>query len=76
MITVHTKPRCVQCDATKRYLDRHGLAFVEVDLTPESTARFQAAGVLAAPVVELPGHAPFGGFRAPLLDAYRASLEG
>lgn len=74
MILVHTKPRCVQCDATKRYLDRHGLEWEEVPLTPESTAAFQARGILAAPVVELPGEEPFGGFRAPLLDAYRAGL--
>lgn len=71
MIVVHTKPKCVQCDAVKRYLDRHGLEFKEVPLTPESTAAFQAAGILAAPVVELPGEEPFGGFRASLLDAWR-----
>lgn len=74
MIRVHTKPVCVQCDAVKRYLRRHGLEFEEVPLTPESTAAFQAAGILAAPVVELPGEEPFGGFRASLLDAYRARL--
>jgi glutaredoxin-like protein NrdH len=61
VIVVHTKPACVQCDAVKRYLDRYGIEFQEVSLTPESTAAFQARGILAAPVVELPGEPPAAG---------------
>jgi glutaredoxin-like protein NrdH len=74
-VTVHTKPACVQCDAVKRYLDRYGIEFQEVPLTPESAAAFQARGILAAPVVELPGEPPFGGYRRPLLDAWRVKTS-
>ncbi|WP_051432615.1 glutaredoxin domain-containing protein [Promicromonospora kroppenstedtii] len=70
MIVVHTKPRCVQCDAVKRYLDRHGLEFVEVPLTPASTAAFQAAGILAAPSSSCPARSPSAG------SARRCSTPG
>jgi len=36
-------------------------------------AAFQARGILAAPVVELPGEPPLGGYRRPPLDAWRAN---
>ena len=73
MITVHTQPNCMPCRAVKRYLDKHELPYREVPLDDASRAAFQARGILAAPVVELPGEEPFGGFRVPLLDAWRAA---
>lgn len=33
-ITLYSKKHCVQCDATKRYLDRKGIIYCLVDLTP------------------------------------------
>lgn len=74
MIVVHTQPACQPCRAVKRYLDKHGLDFEEVAITPEAAERFKALGILESPVVELPGQEPHGGYRVPLLDAYRASL--
>ena len=32
-VTVYSKPACVQCDATYRALDKHGIAYDVVDLT-------------------------------------------
>ncbi len=37
-VTVYSKPTCVQCDATYRALDKHGIAYDVVDLTQDPTA--------------------------------------
>lgn len=55
MVTVYTKSNCVQCDQTKRYLDRAGIGYTEEDLMSEKNAAqlayFQAEGFAAAPIV-------------------------
>ncbi len=53
MITLYTKPACVQCDATKRALDRAGLTYREVDLAEDADAMayVQGLGYRQAPVV-------------------------
>jgi glutaredoxin-like protein NrdH len=38
-VTVYTKPACVQCVATKRALDKDGIAYDLVDLTVDDAAR-------------------------------------
>jgi glutaredoxin-like protein NrdH len=54
MTIVYTKPNCVQCDATKRWLDNHGIEYSTVDITEDQEAfdRIVALGFRAAPVVE------------------------
>lgn len=32
-ITVYTQPSCQPCKATKRWLDKRGITFTEVDVT-------------------------------------------
>jgi len=53
MTTVYTKPSCVQCDATKRYLDKAGVEYNTVDITqdPEALDMILGMGFSAAPVV-------------------------
>ena len=53
MITVYTKPSCVQCDATKRHLAKLSLKFDTVDITEDQAAydKIVALGFKAAPVV-------------------------
>lgn len=53
MITVYTKPACVQCDATKRHLTKLGLKFDTVDITEDLGAfeKIINMGFKAAPVV-------------------------
>lgn len=53
MITVYTKPSCVQCDATKRHLAKLNLEFDTVDITEDQAAydKIIAMGFKAAPVV-------------------------
>jgi glutaredoxin-like protein NrdH len=53
MITVYTKPACMQCNATKRALDKHEAVYQMVDVTesPEAVAHVKALGYSAMPVV-------------------------
>ena len=53
MITVYTKPACVQCNATKKALDKAGLEYELVDISLDDDARdyVMALGHLQAPVV-------------------------
>ena len=63
-ITVYSKPACVQCNATYKALDKHGLAYRVVDVTQDSDARdyVLSLGYLQAPVV-VAGEHHWGGFR-------------
>jgi glutaredoxin-like protein NrdH len=53
MITVYTKPSCVQCDATKRMMDKLGIEYSTVDITVDTDAfdMVVAKGFKSAPVV-------------------------
>lgn len=52
-VTVYTKPSCVQCDATKRHLDKLGIEYSTVDITVDLEAfdMIVEKGFKAAPVV-------------------------
>lgn len=57
-VILYTKPRCVQCDATKRVLVRENIPFQSVDLTEDQDAFeyvTKELGYNAAPVVVLDG---------------------
>lgn len=64
MITVYTKPACVQCNATKKALDKAGLEYELVDISFDDEARdyVMALGHLQAPVV-VAGEDHWSGFR-------------
>src|SRR5699024_9298290 len=53
MITVYTKPACVQCNATYRALDAKGLKYKSVDLSVDENALdvVKAMCYMQAPVV-------------------------
>lgn len=53
-VTVYTLPACVQCDSTKRYLDKHGVIYETVDLSQNAAAmeKIRTLGYTQAPVVE------------------------
>jgi glutaredoxin-like protein NrdH len=53
MTTVYTKPACVQCDMTKRYMDRIGVEYKTVDITQDEAAlkMILGMGFQSAPVV-------------------------
>lgn len=53
MITVYTKPSCVQCEATKRMMDKLKIKYNTVDITVDTEAfdMLIAKGFKSAPVV-------------------------
>jgi glutaredoxin-like protein NrdH len=53
MTTVYTKPSCVQCDMTKKMLDKIGVDYNTVDITEDSAAMEMVLGMgfRSAPVV-------------------------
>ena len=72
-ITVYSKPRCVQCDATYRALDKHGVAYetVDVSVDQDALAYIVGLGYSQAPVV-IVGDSHWSGFRPDRIKA----LEG
>lgn len=50
-VTVYTLPACVQCNQTKKLMDRLGIRYSEVALTSEKAEEFRALGFLSAPIV-------------------------
>jgi glutaredoxin-like protein NrdH len=52
-VTVYTKPACVQCDATKRTMDKLGISYEAVDVTANQDAfdMLVEKGFKAMPVV-------------------------
>ncbi|WP_045825026.1 glutaredoxin-like protein NrdH [Williamsia herbipolensis] len=69
-ITVYTKPACVQCNATKKALDKAGLGYELVDISVDDTARdyVMSLGYLQAPVV-VAGDDHWSGFRPDTIKA-------
>lgn len=73
-ITVYSKPLCVQCDATKRALNKAGIAYDVVDITEdaEALAKVKALGYVQAPVV-MTTEDHWAGFRPDKIKALAAS---
>lgn len=67
---MYSKPLCVQCDATKRALDKAGLAYEVIDITEDADAlaAVKALGYVQAPVVVTDGD-HWSGFRPDKVKA-------
>lgn len=67
-VTVFTKPRCPQCEATKRQFTKLGVPFETVDLTenPSTMEQLLEAGFRQAPVVITPDNS-WTGYRPDLI---------
>ncbi|APX32839.1 NrdH-redoxin [Brachybacterium sp. P6-10-X1] len=72
-ITVYSKPLCVQCDATKRALNKAGVAYDVVDITEDADAlaRIKSMGYVQAPVV-ITEQDHWAGFRPDKIKALSA----
>lgn len=76
MITVYSKPGCVQCNATYRHLESNGLSegdgYEKVSLLdhPDMVDTFKANNLLQAPIVVVDGDlsTAFAGFLPDRLD--------
>ncbi len=73
-ITVYSKPACVQCDATYRALDKHGIDYVIVDISSDEVALdyVKSLGHMQAPVV-VAGAEHWSGYRPDRIRALTAS---
>lgn len=69
MVTVYTKPACVQCNATYRALDKKGITYNTVDISvdPDALARLKDLGYQQAPVVTAP-IGDWSGFRSDKIE--------
>lgn len=54
VVTVWTKPNCVQCMQTLKVMDAEGIQYRtrRLDKSPKAVARFLEMGLMAAPIVE------------------------
>jgi glutaredoxin-like protein NrdH len=68
-VTVYTLPSCVQCDSTKKVLQRNEIPFNEIDLSINNDAMemVKALGYASAPVV-IAGEEHWAGFRPDKLS--------
>jgi glutaredoxin-like protein NrdH len=68
-VTVYTLPSCVQCDSTKKILQRNEIPFNEIDLSINDDAMemVKALGYASAPVV-IAGEEHWAGFRPDKLS--------
>jgi len=71
-IIIYSKPDCVQCNATYRALDKHGIAYHVVDLTQDAQAlgQVRAMGYQQVPVI-VAGDDHWSGFRPDKITALR-----
>ncbi|WP_371152967.1 glutaredoxin-like protein NrdH [Buchananella felis] len=75
-ITVYSKPRCVQCDATYRAFDKAGVDYTVVDLTQDAAAldMVRELGYSQAPVV-MAGDEHWAGFRPDRIKVAVAAVQ-
>ena len=73
MTTVYTKDNCVQCDATKRMMDKIGIEYETINITqnPEELDKLIELGYRAAPVVVADGDS-WAGFQPDKITALAA----
>ena len=76
-VTVHhIGPTCVQCNQTKKMMDKLEIVYDQVDLRqhPEITAAFKEKGHLTAPIV-VAGDQVWSGFKFDLIKALANRLH-
>jgi glutaredoxin-like protein NrdH len=76
-IIVWSKPRCVQCGAVYRALDKAGVDYETRNLPdfPEKVEEFKELGMMQAPVVESPYAATFSGFNPYAIEEIIAAVK-
>lgn len=70
MITIYSKPSCVQCVATAREMDKKGIKYNYIDLTEDAAAMETVTnmGYRQVPVV-IAGDDHWAGFRPDKINA-------
>ncbi|WP_198414398.1 glutaredoxin-like protein NrdH [Cryobacterium luteum] len=81
MVTVYSKPACIQCTMTYRALDKAGVTYTVVDVTENAAALEYVSedlGYSSAPIVVVDEHNHWAGFRPDRIAALAQgrALEG
>ena len=65
LISVYTKPACVQCNAIVKAFDKAGISYQKIDVNdnPEARDYVLSLGYLALPVVHVSPTVHWAGFR-------------
>jgi glutaredoxin-like protein NrdH len=73
MTVVYTKPSCVQCEQTKKLLDKNGVKYTTIDITQDQEAydKVVAMGFMSAPVV-ISGEDSWAGFQPDKINSIAA----
>lgn len=71
-IIIYTKNNCVQCNATKNAMDRHGIAYqlINLDTQPEAIEHLKTLGYRQVPVV-MTEEEHWSGFRPDKIASLR-----
>lgn len=74
MVIVYSQPNCVQCDSTKRLMDREGIEYTSIDVTQDKEAYDYVVGLgyKQVPVV-VAGDEHWSGFRAERVKGLKAA---
>ncbi|MGO4937126.1 glutaredoxin-like protein NrdH [Fundicoccus sp. Sow4_H7] len=69
-IIVYSKPNCMQCNFTKKFLDSKDIEYTTYDVyeNEEALNHVKELGFQSLPVIEIEGEEPFFGFRPDLLE--------
>lgn len=72
IVTVYSKPSCVQCTATYKRLDQNGIDYDVIDISQDEDARNYVIGLghVQVPVV-VAGKYHWSGYRPESIDALR-----
>ena len=75
-ITVYTLPNCVQCDMTKKTLDKNHITYKTIDLSTDNEAlqKIRDLGYQQAPVV-IAGEKHWSGFKLDKIKALHETLQ-
>ncbi|MBF0780216.1 MULTISPECIES: glutaredoxin-like protein NrdH [unclassified Granulicatella] len=70
-VVVYSKPNCMQCNFTKKFLEERNIPFKVKDVMEDEVAleEVKALGFSSLPVVVIEGEEPFSGFRPDRLEA-------
>lgn len=73
MTTVYSKPSCVQCDMTKKMLDKNGIEYTVIDITQDAQAydKIVSMGFMSVPVV-ISGDQAWAGFQPDKINSLAA----
>ena len=71
-VVIYTLPSCVQCDTSKRMMNRLGIEYKEIDMSKDEAAveYVKELGYTAAPII-VNGTTHWSGFRMEMINGLK-----